>query len=94
MTATLQGAPAPDSAPAYPTGRPPAVTPAKRVVAALRPKPSVILSTAFVVIVLVLAVFAPLLSGITGWGPTTFDPDAVDPVLGGLPLGPFGGVSA
>ena len=90
----MQGATAPDSAPAYPTGRPPAVTPTKRVVAALRSKPSVIASTAFVVLVVILAVFAPLLSGITGWGPTTFDATAVDPVLGGLPIGPFGGVSA
>jgi peptide/nickel transport system permease protein len=94
VTATLQGASAPDTAPAYPTGRPPAVTPAKRVVAALRSKPSVIASVVFVVLVVILAVFAPLLSGITGWGPTTFDATAVDPVLGGLPIGPFGGVSA
>ena len=94
MTATLQGASAPDSASAYPTGRPPAVTPARRVVQALRSKPSVIASAVFVVLVMVLAIFAPLLSGITGWGPTTFDATAVDPVLGGLPIGPFGGVSA
>jgi len=94
VTATLQGASAPDSSSPYPTGRPPAVTPAKRVVQALRSKPSVIASVVFVVLVMVLAIFAPLLSGITGWGPTTFDADAVDPVLGGLPIGPFGGVSA
>ena len=37
---------------------------------------------------------APLLSALGGWSPEEFDKSAVDPYLGGLPLGPLGGISA
>ncbi len=36
----------------------------------------------------------PLLSRLGGWSPTDFDPDAIDPYLGGLPHGALGGIGA
>jgi len=54
----------------------------------------VILSIAFLSVVLLMAVFAPLITKISGWGPYTFDPSAVDPATGGIPIGPFGGISS
>ncbi|MFE0155281.1 ABC transporter permease [Nonomuraea sp. NPDC059007] len=41
-----------------------------------------------------LAVLAPVITAWTGWAPETLDKSAVDPNLGGLPRGPWGGVSA
>lgn len=41
-----------------------------------------------------LAAAAPLIGPLGGWGPDEFDKGAVDPYLGGLPIGPLGGVSA
>jgi peptide/nickel transport system permease protein len=54
----------------------------------------VILSVAFLSLVLLMAVFAPLITKISGWDPYTFDPSAVDPSTGGIPIGPFGGISS
>lgn len=42
----------------------------------------------------VMAAAAPLLSRLGGWSPEEFDKTAVDPYLGGQPLGTLGGVSA
>ncbi|MGW1375170.1 ABC transporter permease [Streptomyces sp. NPDC002446] len=52
--------------------------------------------TSLVVIALfaVMALAAPLLSALGGWSPDAFDKSAVDPYLGGQPIGPLGGVSA
>ncbi|MFI6902155.1 ABC transporter permease [Nonomuraea sp. NPDC050394] len=41
-----------------------------------------------------LAVLAPVITAWTGWAPETLDKAAVDPNLGGLPRGAWGGVSA
>lgn len=79
-----------DEMAAPPVGAP---TPAKRVVAALRTSPPVILSVTFVVLVVLLAVLAPLLTRITGWGPYAFDSSAIDSDLGGIPKGALGGIS-
>lgn len=48
----------------------------------------------FLAIVLLMAVFAPLLSSITGNDPYSFNTDALDPMLGGLPTGGWGGISS
>jgi peptide/nickel transport system permease protein len=45
------------------------------------------------VIFVALAVFAPLLTAITGWGPITPDNKAIDPNSGNYPIGSFGGIS-
>lgn len=49
---------------------------------------------AIVVLFVLMAVGAPLLSAIGGWSPTEFDKNAVDPYLGGLPRGTLGGISS
>ncbi len=55
-----------------------------------RPVP---LAASIVIVVSVLAaVFAPLLSGLSGNDPYSYDPDALGPDT--APLGPFGGISA
>lgn len=45
-------------------------------------------------LLVLIALTAPLLSRLGGWSPTAFDPDAIDPYLGGMPRGPLGGISA
>ena len=75
-----------------PTGSAP--TPARRVIATLRKSPAVVFSVCIIVFIVLLAVFAPVLSAITGWDPYEFDPTAIDSDLGGIPIGPLGGVSA
>lgn len=57
-------------------------------------QPSVVLSLSFIVIVTLMAIFAPLITQISGWGPYQFDESAVDPATGGLPIGRFGGISS
>ena len=71
-----------------------APTPARRVVSTLRKSPAVLLSVGFIVFVALLAIFAPVHTWITGWGPYEFDPSAINTDLGGIPYGPLGGVSA
>ncbi len=71
-----------------------APTPARRVIRELRRSPAVVLSVSFLAFVVLLAVFAPWLSAITGWGPYTFDSSAIDSDLGGIPKGDLGGISA
>lgn len=56
-------------------------------------KPSVVFSLAFLLIVTLMAVFAPLITQLSGWSPYQFDENAVDPATGGLPRGDFGGIS-
>ncbi|WP_079044652.1 MULTISPECIES: ABC transporter permease [unclassified Streptomyces] len=62
--------------------------------AELRRRPSARISLGVVAFFALLTVAAPLLSALGGWGPDEFDKSAVDPYLGGLPIGPLGGVSA
>ncbi|WP_285036665.1 ABC transporter permease [Plantibacter sp. ME-Dv--P-095] len=73
-----------------PAGAP---TPARRVIAILRKSPPVLLSVTFIVLVVLLAILAPLITAISGWGPYTFDKSAVDSDLGGVPVGALGGIS-
>lgn len=54
----------------------------------------VALSVAFLVLVVLMAIFAPVLTAISGSGPLEFHEDQLDAVRGGIPLGPFGGISA
>lgn len=57
-------------------------------------KPSVMLCTVFLALVVLMAIFAPLLTKLSGWGPYEFDQSAIDPLTGGLPRGKYGGISA
>jgi peptide/nickel transport system permease protein len=52
------------------------------------------LSLAYIVLVLLMAVFAPLIVQISGWSPYQFDQSAIDPNMGAIPIGPLGGISA
>nr|WP_208402510.1 ABC transporter permease [Lysinibacter cavernae] len=81
-----------DTVGAAPSGVAP--TPARRVFDTLRKSPAVVASVLFIVFIVLLALFAPLLVKITGWGPLEYDPSAIDPDMGGLPIGPAGGISA
>jgi peptide/nickel transport system permease protein len=45
------------------------------------------------VVFIVVAVTAPLLTAISGWGPITPDYKAIDPNSGNFPIGSFGGIS-
>lgn len=66
----------------------------RRVWRMLVAKPTVVLALGFLALVALMAVFAPLITWISGYGPYEFDESAVDPARGGLPIGPFGGVSS
>ncbi|WP_411107072.1 ABC transporter permease [Streptomyces sp. cmx-4-9] len=60
----------------------------------LRRRPAVRVSLGLVLLFVLMAVTAPWLSALGGWSPEEFDKTAVDPYLGGRPLGPLGGISA
>ncbi|MEW2490361.1 ABC transporter permease [Streptomyces sp. NPDC048411] len=52
-------------------------------------------AAAVVVLLLVLvALAAPLLTALAGQDPNAYHPDLVDSAAGGVPIGPFGGISA
>lgn len=70
-----------------------APSPAQRVVAALRSTPSVVISVGWIVFIVLLALAAPLFEQITGLSPYSYDEAAIDPNIGGLPLGSWGGIS-
>ncbi|MGQ7311076.1 ABC transporter permease [Microbacterium arabinogalactanolyticum] len=53
-----------------------------------------VLSSMYIVVIVIMAIFAPLLTMVSGWGPYEFDQSAVDPDLGALPIGAFGGISS
>lgn len=65
----------------------------RRFLAALRRDVPTVLSAAYIVLVILMAIFAPLIVKLSGWGPYEFDQSAIDPSLGGLPLGTGGGIS-
>lgn len=52
------------------------------------------LALAYLVVIALLAIFAPLVTAITGNDPYSFNNAALDPNLGGLPKGALGGISA
>ncbi|TXK06453.1 ABC transporter permease [Microbacterium mitrae] len=56
--------------------------------------PATIASATFLVLLILAAIFAPLITGWIGVDPYTFNEDLIDPMLGGLPIGPLGGISA
>lgn len=51
------------------------------------------LALTFLAVIALLAVFAPLITKVSGFGPYEFDESAVDSALGGKPKGAFGGIS-
>lgn len=65
----------------------------RNIVARMLGRPTVALCFGFLMVVILMAIFAPLIVRISGHDPYVFDQNAVDPNTGGLPLGPFGGIS-
>ncbi|MFD1917960.1 ABC transporter permease [Paeniglutamicibacter kerguelensis] len=55
--------------------------------------PAAMLSAAFIVLIVLVAIAAPLLTKWSGWDPFQYDDTAVNPDLGGLPALPWGGIS-
>jgi len=51
------------------------------------------LSALYILLMLLAAIFAPLIVKLSGWGPYEFDQTAIDPNLGALPKGELGGMS-
>ncbi|MCM1950655.1 ABC transporter permease [Streptomyces sp. G2] len=66
----------------------------RAVRAEIRRRASLKVSLAVVALFVLMTAAAPLIASLGGWGPEEFDKSAVDPYLGGLPIGPLGGVSA
>ncbi|ATE55874.1 ABC transporter permease [Actinosynnema pretiosum] len=56
-------------------------------------QPATVACLGYIALVLLMAVFAPLIVKVSGWDPYTFDQSAIDPDLGGIPLGDWGGIS-
>ncbi|MFI9720782.1 ABC transporter permease [Streptomyces sp. NPDC052396] len=71
-----------------------AVSPARAAFRELRGRLAVRLSLIVIALFAVMALGAPLLTRLSGWSPGEFDKSAVDPYLGGQPIGPLGGISA
>ncbi|WP_043627859.1 ABC transporter permease [Nonomuraea candida] len=72
----------------------PPQTTGRRVRDALLRDRAAVLSTAYLALIVLMAIGAPLISAITGHGPNEFDTAAVNTDLGGVPHGALGGISA
>ncbi|MFD8983897.1 ABC transporter permease [Streptomyces sp. NPDC059564] len=105
MTTTAPGGTGP-GAPGPATARPAApdpAAPAKGVAPGsspwqlarreLRRRPAVRVSLGVVLLFVLMALAAPWLGALGGWSPDAFDKAAIDPYLGGQPLGSLGGIS-
>lgn len=99
------GAPAPGAAPAPGTASAPEAATVRPAAAPgsspwqlarreLRRRPAVRVSLGVVLLFVLMAVTAPWLGALGGWSPNEFDKTAIDPYLGGQPLGALGGISS
>jgi peptide/nickel transport system permease protein len=76
------------------TALPAPAVPARRgVLPTLLRDPVAVMCLTFIALVVLAAVFAPLIVRISGWSPYEFDQSAIDPDLGGMPAGSWGGIS-
>lgn len=78
-----------------PPGEPRAEAPtrARTVLRRLRADRPALAGVVLVLAMVLVAVAAPVLCGIEGQDPTTFHPELLDSARGGVPIGPWGGVS-
>ncbi|TDU87232.1 peptide/nickel transport system permease protein [Kribbella voronezhensis] len=72
-------------------GGPPTST--RRILTRLGRDKAALFCVAFLLLVVLMAVFAPLITKISGWGPYEFDSAAINSDLGGVPHGALGGIS-
>ncbi|MER5807535.1 ABC transporter permease [Streptomyces sp. NPDC002033] len=84
---------APDTAAPAAQAVPPGSSPWQLARRELRRRPAVRISLCVVLLFVLMALAAPWLGALGGWSPDAFDKAAVDPYLGGQPLGSFGGIS-
>jgi peptide/nickel transport system permease protein len=68
-------------------------TSTRRILTKLSRDKAALLCVAFLLLVILMAVFAPLITKISGWGPYEFDSAAINSDLGGVPHGALGGIS-
>ncbi|CAM5468118.1 ABC transporter permease OS=Streptomyces alboniger OX=132473 GN=CP975_23495 PE=3 SV=1 [Streptomyces alboniger] len=59
----------------------------------LREQRAALVAAAIVALLVLVALAAPLLTALEGQDPTTYHPDLIDSARGGVPVGPFGGIS-
>ncbi len=59
----------------------------------LREQPAALAAAGVVALLVCVALAAPLLTALEGQDPTAYHPDLVDSARGGVPIGPFGGIS-
>ncbi|AQZ61206.1 Dipeptide transport system permease protein DppC (TC 3.A.1.5.2) [[Actinomadura] parvosata subsp. kistnae] len=69
-------------------------TSGRRVIRVLLRDRGAVLSGAYLALIVLMAIGAPLISAITGHGPNDFDTAAVNTDLGGVPYGSLGGISS
>ncbi|MFI7066335.1 hypothetical protein ACIBL3_35435 [Kribbella sp. NPDC050124] len=79
------GTPAPVAGP--PTSR-------RRILTTITRDNGALACVTFLAIVVLMAVAAPLITKLSGWGPYEFDSAAINSDLGGVPHGALGGISA
>ncbi|GGS66684.1 peptide ABC transporter permease [Streptomyces tanashiensis] len=72
----------------------PATGAARQVWRRLRTRPAALVSAAVLLLLVLLALAAPLLAALEGQDPHTYHDDLVDSARGGVPYGAFGGASA
>ncbi|MEU1296706.1 ABC transporter permease, partial [Streptomyces sp. NPDC005840] len=60
----------------------------------LRTQRAALVAAAVVALLLLVALAAPLLTALEGQDPNSYHPALIDSARGGVPIGPFGGVSA
>ncbi|MGW8761892.1 ABC transporter permease [Streptomyces sp. NPDC055815] len=72
----------------------PATGAARQVWRRLRTRPAALVSAAVLLLLVLLALAAPLLAALEGQDPHTYHDDLVDSARGGVPYGSFGGASA
>ncbi|MEV4163184.1 ABC transporter permease [Nonomuraea dietziae] len=71
-----------------------AVSPARQLARRILADRAATAGVTVIALLVLMALGAPLITALTGQSPTEFHPEAIDPALGGLPKGPWGGISA
>ncbi|MEV4065375.1 ABC transporter permease [Nonomuraea dietziae] len=71
-----------------------AVSPARQLARRILADRAATAGVTVIALLVLMALGAPLITTLTGQSPTEFHPEAIDPALGGLPKGPWGGISA
>ncbi|MBB4922331.1 ABC transporter permease [Kitasatospora kifunensis] len=75
------------------TDRQKAASPWRLAWGRLRRRPAAMVGLGIIAFFVLAALLAPVLTAISGYGPADTDKYAIDPYLGGLPRGAFGGMS-